>query len=426
MLWQKAWLEYVGRSLSEPPNRTNEARPPTVTFPVRLPRGPSASQSSIFLFYAHMDVLLPLCLKSVILRYAVEVLPFYPPSTKALLDESHIVIMNQLIELLARGLLGQALSGVGSSNGCEKALSRALMSSETVLDFLVGLLGVFHPEHMHILLRTFFKTLRDGEIEHLHGRNVTDSGFEWTEESLQRVRSSRQLRVRAVEVLAALPSFVSLNYPRRYAVERSSDTAKKATWLMQSCESNEDDDIVQRQAQIVRRKPPSGWLAELLLTEALSVCSLSCEAVVAEAIAHVEVSSNAGSKNASVVTPSLKKRPGAALKRNDLMMLQSIAVHSISCVYELLLRRHAIDRRYQTESGRERVAALYASPILDKSISSTRWLARMESTHKVRSLWLLCFVYVLQEAPTRVIRNYIKSLCNPSVSAVPRYFISAT
>lgn len=162
------------------------------------------------------------------------------------------------------------------------------------------------------------------------------------------------------------------------------------------------------------RLPQSGWLSDIVVIELLSICSLSSEAVVAEAMAHVEVSKS-DSKPVSVVTPSLRKRPGAALKRTDLLVFQSLAIHAISCLYELVLRRNAMDRRFQKESCRGRIAGLVASPILDKSLSSSRWLARMESTHKVRSIWLLCFVFILQEAPEAMLREYLRVLGAPKV-----------
>jgi len=45
----------------------------------------------------------------------------------------------------------------------------------------------------------------------------------------------------------------------------------------------------------------------------------------------------------------------------------------------------------------------------------------MESTHKVRSMWLLCFVYILQEAPESLIRKFIRSYSNPSDLKIHRF-----
>lgn len=412
LLWQNAWLEYVEKRLVDPPPGPPGTQFPFTTFPIPPYLGESASQAPIFAYYANMDFLLPLCLKSLVLRYSVEVLPFFPISTKALLDDAHITIFEHLFEILARGLLGLALYGMDTFESREKAIIHALTSADVVLDFIVGLFGVLHPEHINSLLKMFFKTLRDGEIEHLHGNVDAGTGFEWSAENLQRVRASRQLRLRTVEALSVLPSFISVNFPRRPTSDSKLAKVERATWCHQCMESK--DDFLSEIPEHSERLPLSGWLADMLLTEALSICALSCEAVVAEAIAHVELSAKANTAHTSIAS-TLKKRPGAKLRRSDLLMFQSISVHAISCVYELLLRRHSMDKRFQSESGRDRIAGLFAVTILDKSLTSSRWLARMESTHKVRSLWLLCFVYVLQESPVQFISKYIRSICSDSV-----------
>jgi hypothetical protein len=413
LLWQSAWLEYVEEALIDPPPSPAVTQTPFITFPIPPTLGESTSQPPIFAYYAHMDILLPICMKSLVLRYSVEVLPFFPASTKALLDDAHITVFEHLVEILARGLLGRALYGIESSESREKAIVQALTSAEVVLDFIVGLFGVLHPEHINSLLKRFFKTLRDGEIEHLQRSIDAVSGFEWSAENLQRVRASRQLRLRAVEALAVLPSFISVNFPSRLTSDSKPTKVRKATWCQQCIEST-DDALECDTPTDSQRLPRSGWLADLLLSEALSICALSCEAVVAEAIAHVELSAKASTAHTPIAS-TLKKRPGAKLKRSDLLMFQSMSVHAISCVYELLLRRHSMDRRFQSEPGRDRISGMFAGTVLDKSLSSSRWLARMESTHKVRSLWLLCFVYVLQEAPGQLISKYIQSICRDSV-----------
>lgn len=422
LLWQNAWVEYVEKALVDPPpgspGTKSHFTAHFTTFPIPPYLGESTSQAPIFAYYAHMDILLPICLKSLVLRYSVEVLPFFPTATKALLDDAHISVFEHLVEILARGLLGQALFGIESSESREKAILHALTSAEVVLDFIVGLVSVLHPEHINSLLKRYFKTLRDGEIEHLQESIDAGTGFEWSVENLQRVRASRQLRLRAVEVLAVLPSFISMNFPSRLPTESKRVKGKRATWCQQCIEST-DDDVEYEIPSHSQRQPRSGWLADMLLSEALSICALSCEAVVAEAIAHVELSANPDTSHKSVAS-TLKKRPGASLSRSDLLMFQSVSVHAISCVYELLLRRHSMDRRFQSESGRDRIAGLFAGTVLDKSLASSRWLARMESTHKVRSLWLLCFVYVLQEAPAQFISNYIRSICGEPVRNVHR------
>jgi hypothetical protein len=315
--------------------------------------------------------------------------------------------------MLALALMGQAMSGLKSDDK-DSQLESALAAGDHALDFLTGLCAILHPAHMEVLIRKFFMTLRDCETQQFDSEG--DFQFEWTDETLHRVKCSRQLRLRAVEKLAVLPNFVALNYPSRFSSRESPDQQKEATWTNQYTDSSVEestkvDDSVHGNDDLL---PRSGWLAGLLASESLSICSLSCEAVVAEAMAHIETQDT--TKAAAAKSSALKKRPTASLKRGDLLMFQSIAIHAITCVHELLLRRHAMDKRFQKESSRGRIASLFAKPIFEKSLASVRWLARMESTHRVRSLWLLCFVYILQEAPENLLREAVSSYSNPKVS----------
>lgn len=421
VLWLGAWIDHMEGSLTETLDTSSLTGQGVATFNIPEYDPAVAADDSIYSFFAHMDFLLPLCLKSIVLRYSVEVLPMYPLSTKVMVDDSHMVVLEPFVEMLARGLMGQALAGLGSSGERDRALLRALSASELVLDFLVGLLTVLHPEHMRVLISKYFKTLRDAETEHLE-EGFSDIEFEWTEESLHRVRCSRQLRLYAVEILAVLPSFLALNYPLKHSGHSADESFKKTSWMHQYSEIPPDSSSTAEHpvySDGIERLPVTGWLADIVLSEGLSVCALSCEAVVAEAMAHAEVSRTEASRSPSSIpssmASSLKKRPGAALKRGDLLMFQSLAIHAITVVYELIIRRHTMDKRFQTESGRGRIAALFALPILEKSIASVRWLARMESTHKVRSIWMLCFSYVLQETPEVMIREYVRSFCSPKV-----------
>jgi hypothetical protein len=85
-----------------------------------------------------------------------------------------------------------------------------------------------------------------------------------------------------------------------------------------------------------------------------------------------------------------------------------------------------MDRRFQRDSSRGRIAALFTKPIFEASLSSVRWLARLESTHKVRSLWLLCFVYILQEAPENLLRQAVRSYSNAKVRILSRFSLFKT
>lgn len=360
-------------------------------------------------FFANMNFLLPLCLKSIVLRYSEEVMPKYPPPIKVIADDGHMLVFNPFVEMLTRGLIGQAFVAFGIAQEREKSLRRALSSSQIVLDFLVGLLSVFHPENVRVLFKKYFETLRDAETEQLSDI-LSPTEHDWTEESIHLARTSRQLRLYAAEKLAVLPSFVALNFPLKYSGSRGSRRSKKANWLNQSMELDPSSfsafgDPVSEGEKL----PKSGWLAQLLIDECLTICAQSCESVN-EALAHIELS-----RGQSWTVSSLRKRPGASLNRDDLLMLQSMAIHAITIAYELVIRRHAMDRRFQSESARGRIAVLLARPILEHSVASARWLSRMDATHKVRSTWLLCFVYVLQEAPEVLICDYVRSCCDPKV-----------
>jgi len=422
VLWLRAWLDHVEGSFRKPSIHTGRQ---TTTFDVPY-IDPSVSQPEgnepIFSFYAHLDFLLPLCLKSIVMRYSEDVMSRYPPGSKVMLDEGHLRIFEPFVELLARGLVGQALSGMSSAEAREVALRRALESSDVVLDFLIGLFSVLHAEHMRILLTNYFAILLDTETEHL-GDNINETTFEWTDENLHRVRCSRKLRLRGIEKLSVLPSFLAMNYPMKYSRSIESLESKKATWLKQYNDIDPDspssiEDSLEENG--VEKLPHSGWLARLIIVDSLSVCALSCEAVVAEAIAQIEESSQHGSPTKD---SSLKKRPGASLKRADLLMFQAMGIQAIEIVYELIVRRQAMDRRFQTDSARSRIAGLLARPILEKSVASVRWLARMEATHKVRSSWLLSFAYVLQEAPEVLIRDFVQLCCNPEVCRLFALFV---
>ena len=415
MLWLRAWFER--RERKQPVKAAHTMNSLAFLTPVFDTNASNEDKDTFVAFFAQMDILLPLCLKSLILRCHQTFPSANIRTARVILDDEHMAVLDPFVEILARGMMGQALAGSGFSDA-ENGLLKAMTMVDDVLEFLIGLFAVVHPAHMSALLSKYFVTLRDCETEHLD-TSADDFTFEWTQESLSRVRCSRQLRIRAIEKLSVLPNFIALNYPLRYTDGQSTDRTKKATWTMQY--SNVKPDDTPPRSEIKDEwLPRSGWLAELLTSESLSICALSCEAVVAEAMAQIHQDSP---KVSSAKASALKNRPTASLKRKDLLMFQSIAIHSITCVHELLLRRHAMDKRFQTEKSRGRIAALFAKPIFDKSLASVRWLARMESTHKVRSLWLLSFVYILQEAPETLIRDSVSAYSNPKVRIGCRFIM---
>lgn len=367
-------------------------------------------------FYDNMDMLLPLCLKSLALRVDLEAKTTESSSsTRAIIDAQHISIFESFFETVPLLLLREAMSGLDSGRK-DYVLDCVLAKAEYIIEFLVALYAILHPAHTAVLTKKFFQSLRYAETEGIPSR----SGFEWTEDNLHRVKCSRQLRLRAVEKLAVIPNFIALNYPMRFPTTMIPAKKVKATWAGQNMQYPTDSNskFGNPKARTGELFPPSGWLAEILTKEALSISALSCEAVVAEAMAHAEEHQG---KTPSPQASALKNRPTGSLKRDDLLMFQSIAIHGITCVHELLLRRHGMDRRFQKESTRARIASLFALPIFEKSLASVRWLSRMESTHRVRSLWLLCFTYVLQEAPENLLREAVKSYSHSEEIQIHRF-----
>mmetsp|Transcript_42396 Transcript_42396/g.102457 ORF Transcript_42396/g.102457 Transcript_42396/m.102457 type:complete len:2457 (+) Transcript_42396:97-7467(+) len=401
VLWLRAWMSQSG-------DMSN------------LDIGATSKGKHAQMFFDHLDVLIPICLKSIVLRYSKEVKDPQSRISRVIVDQGHMNVLTSFVEMLGLFVMNQAAEGLEITNDASAGLEGALVNVDYIVDFFVGLCSVFHPAQIDTLLNKLFDVLRqcDGEKR---ASEQTQDGFDWSENALHRSKCSRKLRLRIVERLAVLPNFVALNYPRRVMREKISGRKKKASWTNQNSDSTTDEpapsgDLLNSGDDLL---PKSGWLAELLTTEALSICSQSCQTVVAEAMAHIETQS--GKKNGSRPDDAAKQNSNATLSRNDLLMFQSIAIHAITIVYELLLRRHAMDRRFQRDSSRGRIAALFAKPVFESSLSSIRWLARLESTHKVRSLWLLCFVYLLQEVPENLLRQAVRSYSNPKNIRIHRF-----
>jgi len=436
-LWLQAWLEYT---VSVP--TIIQARAASKNQTSNLPRNALLSQETIMMFSDNMDVLLPLCLKSFSLRCSSNEVTRDPvPST--ILDSKHMHVFEPLVDSMAQSLVSKVLrsgpffTGGRGQEDWDTKLVDALESSDAVLDFIVGLLSIVHPAQCSILIFRYFKTLRacenDEEDEEpilvqtsssidegsasetstaSHNRAVA-SGF-------RRTVCSRQLRLRAVERLSTLPRFVALNFPYKYSDRWIPlDSADASSWACQSSNKNIGDGPESGKRcpypDGYERLPHAHWLADLLANECLTICSQSCEAVVNEAIAQIKASrSDKGRKSA------LKNRnSGASLSRSELLRLQSNASHAVSIAYELLVRRHALDERFQSKESRERIAAMFLSPVFGSTVKAVPWLAKMESTHKIRSLWLLSFLHTTQEAPEVLTREKLRSYCN-SVQGYPR------
>jgi len=99
------------------------------------------------------------------------------------------------------------------------------------------------------------------------------------------------------------------------------------------------------------------------------------------------------------------------IPKEDMAYHHSIGYHSISIVYDLLLRIHAIDSRYQSEEARGRIAGTFVQPVLENAVQGVQWLSKIDPGHKIRNIWLLCILYVLQEAPEIALRKQMHDMC---------------
>ncbi len=278
-------------------------------------------------FVRNMDFFLPLCLKSLALRCCDKLRIDIVPSV--VLDISHVQVLEHLVAHIAVSLVHRA---VERSKGCgEQTISRTLLDSDEILDFLIGLLSIVHPAQVSYLISTYFQKLRLSE----------DGRF-------MNLRGCRHLRIRAVERFASLPRFVALNYPFRYECDNRHRNEQTLSWT---------NHVLAEMPKSISRSifdeklPKRHWLAETLLNESFEICFLSCEAIVS------------GSQVVTTKPNSPKKKQSAMRQRvpltnEQLQYHKSISYHAITVVYELLIRKHATNEQCQSKEALSRIAGM--------------------------------------------------------------------
>ena len=393
-LWVLSWTSFAASMKGE---RILEGSSETVpTWPYEVIQGPSNLSSDAIIassFVRNASFFLPLCLKSLALRC-------YPHYTTKLivpmtfLDQSHMQVLVPMVETIALGTMREAMTG-GSSTAStsDQMLTKALHTiSEHALDFMTGLFALLHPSQVATLVKAYFNILDKCE-DPIHRAPAAAADMS----DLRRIKCSQQIRLYAIERLATLPRFTALNFPLKY----SGSYPKKSTpnnWMNQTQSTAQKNDVVHSYFNKVDRDPATFWLSELLMGHCLSICHRSCQTIVVEAKAQ----SNA---------LRFGREVEGALSRDDLLRIESVAFHSILSAYELLIKRHASDFRFQTAACNTRVAAMVMNPLLDESTNAVSVLQRMEANHKVRCIWLLCVLYVLQEGPEALLRDKLSSFC---------------
>jgi len=149
------------------------------------------------------------------------------------------------------------------------------------------------------------------------------------------------------------------------------------------------------------RLPRSHWLAEILLSNTLSVCASS-----------LEISSHQGIGEETEAHNSSKNHDGNNRIEENLHHCEEIAYNAIGILYDYLLRRHALDMRFQAESARARITGMFAIPFLEMTVKDITSLMRIEPANRVRCLWLLCLLHIFQESPEQLLRDQLRLYCN--------------
>ena len=360
------------------------------------------------LFLENINFILPLCLKSIVLRCkafkdSIELVP------SIVLDTKHMRVLEPLCEGIAQGFMKPEINRKNTKVDADISLVHALFRISVLIDFFIGLFAIIHPSQVSWLIFKFIKSLQDYEDNVLSKKyaHTSDDSIQ----SFWQLRRSRQIRLLVVEKLSSMPRFIALNYPLKYSAWRENHTSQPFSWTNQRKGKDEMlhdyGDTIPIFPDGIERLPETHWLAELLANECFYICSQCCEAVVNEALSHVNASEPTIRKHSSI-------RQRIPLTKSHLISYQSTAYHAITVAYELILRAHATDTRFQEEDSRTRIAGIFVTSVIENSVAQgVQWLAKLDPMHKVRVLWLLCVLYILQEAPESSLRVQMRSLCTP-------------
>lgn len=352
-------------------------------------------------FMTNLTFLLPLCLKSLVVRCKDKNARLELISS-TVLDMQHMQILEPLVERIASDLIHKVDSADETSS--DKVLSHVLSSSDSLIDFFIGLLAAIHPSQPSWLISNYLVILADFEQNGLQ-----DDAY------LNRIRFCRQLRLRLIERLAALPRFIALNYPYKYREYNQTQNRRGLSWIEQTpgvaCNQSTSGYQAMISPVLDEFSPHRHWLAELLLNECFAICSQSCEAIVNKSLHRLNHGNS--SKDANAKQSVFRRR--LQLSPKEISYHESLAYHSITIAYDLILRRHATDDRFQSKEGMSRIAGMFLSSVVHNSHNAVQWLSKLSPTHKVRQLWLLSVMYVLQEAPEVIIRKQFSSMCDGQV-----------
>ena len=122
-------------------------------------------------------------------------------------SDNHMQILLLIVETISLGLVREAMSGSSSNANSDQMLTRSLLNSDYMLDFIIGLFPLVHPSQVATLLLAYFNILEECEDPTGKDKRERDAP------NLRLCKCARQLRLLAVERLASMPSFARVNFP---------------------------------------------------------------------------------------------------------------------------------------------------------------------------------------------------------------------
>ncbi len=272
----------------------------------------STSDSAVALsFIRNMSFFLPLCMKSLGLRCAQS-------DTSKLnvamtfLDDNHIQIFIAVFETIALGLMRQALSGNNRNANSDKMLTIALMDGDCVMEFLIGTFAFLHPTQVSTLIHSYFNIFEACEDKSC----IPPEDAKKSHHRL--IKCARQLRLHAMERLAAMPAFSKLNFPVKFTGFSPRMKSAPSSWTNQSAGNGLNEDLVLKNWDKVDHFPQCFWLSDLLMNQCLSICNRSLKTIIKEAKQQEKTAKRGRRKGHSV------------LLRDNLIRMESLAFQA-SC-----------------------------------------------------------------------------------------------
>mmetsp|Transcript_3869 Transcript_3869/g.7417 ORF Transcript_3869/g.7417 Transcript_3869/m.7417 type:complete len:2553 (+) Transcript_3869:270-7928(+) len=369
-------------------------------------KNPNSANESITidprLCFQSFDFLLPLCLKSLALRCSenknVELV------SATILDMNHLKILDPLVAHIALSLMLDVVDY--QDEKFNQRLAQILIKSDAILDFFTGLLSIIHPAQTAFLIMRYLRTLKDCE-EYSNHTDHDQTSYNY----VKRLIVCKQLRLHAVERLSVIPRFAALNYPFKYNDGVKGKMSEASSWINQSISQNSGGGLENKHHEIPsltdQAQPERHWLADLLLEECFDICIYSCEAAISGTVN--EAKGGAISKKTKKQSSMRQK---TALNSKDIERQYSISLHAITIAYENILRRHAMSIQFQSRQTLHRIAGMFLSTVIKKTVEAIYFLAKLQPNSKVRLTWLCCLTYVLQEAPEVLLKKYMLSLCD--------------